>query len=52
MQKQNVDRAKLALLTNKIGGENDSNDGNGQSDHLLVMVAYRKWEKILHEVSS
>ncbi|XP_027113217.2 DExH-box ATP-dependent RNA helicase DExH7, chloroplastic-like isoform X1 [Coffea arabica] len=48
-EKQNVDRAKLALLTNKIGGENDSNDGNGQSDHLLVMVAYRKWEKILHE---
>lgn len=48
-EKQNVDRAKLALLTDKVGGENDLNDGNGQSDHLLMMVAYRKWEKILRE---
>ncbi|KAL3515702.1 hypothetical protein ACH5RR_022604 [Cinchona calisaya] len=48
-EKQNVERAKLALLTNKIGGEYDSSDGNSQSDHILMMVAYRKWEKILHE---
>lgn len=50
MQKQNVERAKLALLTNEIGGANDPCDGNGQSDHLLMMVAYKKWEKILCEV--
>lgn len=50
-QRQNVERAKLALLSDKLGGETDSGSGNWQSDHLLMMVAYKKWEKILREVS-
>lgn len=50
MQKQNVERAKLALLTNEVGGANDQCEGNRQSDHLLMMVAYMKWEKIQLEV--
>lgn len=49
-QRQN-ERAKLALLSDKLGGETDSGSGNWQSDHLLMMVAYKKWEKILREVS-
>lgn len=50
-QRQNVERAKLALLNDKIDGPSDSDDGDRQSDHLLMMTAYRKWEKILREVS-
>lgn len=50
LQRQNVERAKLALLGDKLGGETDSCDSNLQSDHLLMMVAYKKWEKILREV--
>lgn len=50
LQRQNVERAKLALLGDKLGGEIDSYDSNLQSDHLLMMVAYKKWEKILREV--
>ncbi|OIT26180.1 PREDICTED: DExH-box ATP-dependent RNA helicase DExH7, chloroplastic-like isoform X1 [Nicotiana attenuata] len=48
-ERQNVERAKLALLSDKLGGETDSGSGNWQSDHLLMMVAYKKWEKILRE---
>ncbi|XP_019058918.1 PREDICTED: DExH-box ATP-dependent RNA helicase DExH7, chloroplastic isoform X2 [Tarenaya hassleriana] len=47
-EKQHVDRAKLALLTDKPGSS-DSNNNDKQSDHLLMMVAYDKWVKILHE---
>uniref|UniRef100_A0A3Q7FA82 RNA helicase n=1 Tax=Solanum lycopersicum TaxID=4081 RepID=A0A3Q7FA82_SOLLC len=48
-ERQNVERAKLALLSDKLGCETDSDSGNWQSDHLLMMVAYKKWEKILRE---
>ncbi|PNT42604.1 hypothetical protein POPTR_004G222900v4 [Populus trichocarpa] len=48
-EKQNVERAKLALLADKIDGSNDSNYNDRLSDHLLMMVAYKKWEKILSE---
>lgn len=50
-QRQNVERAKLALLTDKVDGPSDPIDVDRQSDHLLMMTAYRKWEKILLEVS-
>lgn len=49
-QKQNVERAKFALMTDKSDSSNLS-DGEKQSDHILMMVAYKKWEKILREVS-
>ncbi|KAJ9687568.1 hypothetical protein PVL29_016165 [Vitis rotundifolia] len=48
-ERQNVERAKLALLTDQVDGASDSNDGARQSDHLVMMVAYKKWERILHE---
>ncbi|XWS55304.1 hypothetical protein CRYUN_Cryun10bG0163800 [Craigia yunnanensis] len=48
-EKQSVERAKLALLSDKLDESSDSNDGDRQSDHLLMMVAYRKWEKIFRE---
>ncbi|XP_020533292.1 DExH-box ATP-dependent RNA helicase DExH7, chloroplastic isoform X2 [Jatropha curcas] len=48
-ERQNVERAKLALLTDKSDGSNDSNDNDKQSDHIVMMVAYKKWEKILQE---
>lgn len=44
-----VDRAKLALLTDKAGGANDQDNGDRQSDHLIMMIAYKKWDKILRE---
>ncbi|XP_058188630.1 DExH-box ATP-dependent RNA helicase DExH7, chloroplastic isoform X2 [Rhododendron vialii] len=48
-ERQNVDRAKLALMTDKIDGASESDEGSRQSDHLLMVVAYKKWEKILRE---
>ncbi|KAG5229327.1 ATP-dependent RNA helicase [Salix suchowensis] len=48
-EKQNVERAKLALLVDKNDGSNDTNNNDRLSDHLLMMVAYKKWEKILSE---
>ncbi|KAF3452627.1 hypothetical protein FNV43_RR03060 [Rhamnella rubrinervis] len=48
-ERQNVERAKLALLTDKVDGPSDSYDGYKQSDHLLMMIAYKKWEKIVRE---
>lgn len=50
-QRQNVERAKLALLTDKLAGSSDTNESDRQSDHIVMMVAYKKWEKILNEVS-
>ncbi|GKV32188.1 hypothetical protein SLEP1_g40810 [Rubroshorea leprosula] len=48
-ERQNVERAKLALLSDNPEGSIDSNDSDRQSDHLLMMVTYRKWERILRE---
>lgn len=48
-ERENVERAKLALLSNNVDDSGDSNDCIKQSDHLLMAVAYRKWEKILRE---
>uniref|UniRef100_A0A2C9V5D8 RNA helicase n=1 Tax=Manihot esculenta TaxID=3983 RepID=A0A2C9V5D8_MANES len=48
-ERQNVERAKLALLTDKLDGSSDSNESDRQSDHIVMMVAYKKWEKILNE---
>uniref|UniRef100_A0A2P2MK97 RNA helicase n=2 Tax=Rhizophora mucronata TaxID=61149 RepID=A0A2P2MK97_RHIMU len=48
-ERQDVERTKLALLSDKLDGSNDSNYSDKQSDHLVMMVAYAKWQKILHE---
>ncbi|CAN8244837.1 unnamed protein product [Cochlearia groenlandica] len=48
-EKQNVDRVKLSLLSDNTEKSRDSNNSDKQSDHLLMMVAYDKWVKILHE---
>ncbi|XP_076921009.1 DExH-box ATP-dependent RNA helicase DExH7, chloroplastic-like [Bidens hawaiensis] len=48
-----VERAKLALLTDKSGGAaNDVDNADQQSDHLIMMIAYKKWDKILSENGS
>ncbi|KAM5573325.1 DExH-box ATP-dependent RNA helicase DExH7, chloroplastic-like [Rosa sericea] len=46
-EKENAKRAKLALLTDKLDGPSESNDVDKQSDHLIMITAYKKWEKIL-----
>ncbi|CAA7028259.1 unnamed protein product [Microthlaspi erraticum] len=48
-EKQNADRAKLALLSDNLDKSIDLNNSDKQSDHLLMMVAYDKWVKILNE---
>uniref|UniRef100_A0A7N0SWU3 RNA helicase n=1 Tax=Kalanchoe fedtschenkoi TaxID=63787 RepID=A0A7N0SWU3_KALFE len=48
-EKHNVERAKLALLAEKLESGTENNDVDGQSDHLIMMVAYKKWEKIMRE---
>ncbi|XP_076947486.1 DExH-box ATP-dependent RNA helicase DExH7, chloroplastic isoform X2 [Bidens hawaiensis] len=47
-----VERAKLAILTDKSGGTNDVDNADRQSDHLIMMIAYKKWDKILRENGS
>lgn len=49
LQRGNVERAKLALLADQSGDGTDTIIR--QSDHLLMMVAYKKWDKILSAVS-
>ncbi|XP_052191701.1 DExH-box ATP-dependent RNA helicase DExH7, chloroplastic-like [Diospyros lotus] len=48
-ERQNFERAKLSLLADKLDAPTESDTANRQSDHLLMMVAYRKWEKVLRE---
>uniref|UniRef100_A0A1J3CC48 RNA helicase n=1 Tax=Noccaea caerulescens TaxID=107243 RepID=A0A1J3CC48_NOCCA len=48
-EKQNADRAKLALLSDNRDKSIDLNNSDKQSDHLLMMVAYDKWVRILNE---
>lgn len=52
MQKQNVERAKSALLGNSLNNESAYEESYKQSDHLLMVVAYNKWARILHQVFS
>ncbi|WZZ86810.1 hypothetical protein YC2023_115389 [Brassica napus] len=47
--KQNVDRVKLALFSDNMDKSSELNNNDKQSDHLLMMVAYDKWVKILNE---
>ncbi|KAI4375529.1 hypothetical protein MLD38_013387 [Melastoma candidum] len=44
---QNVERAKLALLADDQSSI--QYEGERQSDHLLMVVAYNRWERILKE---
>ncbi|KAG8368831.1 hypothetical protein BUALT_Bualt15G0087700 [Buddleja alternifolia] len=46
-ERENVERAKLALLADKTGGATVAVDGSRQSDHLIMLIAYQKWDKIL-----
>ncbi|XP_058091132.1 DExH-box ATP-dependent RNA helicase DExH7, chloroplastic isoform X2 [Magnolia sinica] len=48
-EKQNVERAKSSLLMEKLDNVSEFDEGSRQSDHLLMVVAYNKWVKILHE---
>ncbi|KFK40917.1 hypothetical protein AALP_AA2G060100 [Arabis alpina] len=48
-EKQNVDRLKLGLFSDNLDKSSDLNNSDKQSDHLLMMVAYDKWVKILQE---
>ncbi|KAF6147856.1 hypothetical protein GIB67_014436 [Kingdonia uniflora] len=48
-ERQKVEKAKLSLLSDKLEGVKDSNDDDRQSDHLVMVVAYNKWAKVLHE---
>ncbi|GAU44651.1 hypothetical protein TSUD_204320 [Trifolium subterraneum] len=49
-ERQNVERAKLTLLNDKQDGPGDGNDIDRQSDHLLMMIAYKRWGTILNEM--
>lgn len=41
---------KLALFSDNMDKSSELNNNDKQSDHLLMMVAYDKWVKILNEV--
>lgn len=47
-EKQNVEKAKAALLNENLDGSTSGVD-NKQSDHLLMVIAYNKWSRILQE---
>ncbi|PIN25354.1 DEAH-box RNA helicase [Handroanthus impetiginosus] len=46
-ERENVERAKLALLADQTGDATVAPDGSRQSDHLVMMIAYQKWDKVL-----
>ncbi|KAJ8476961.1 hypothetical protein OPV22_020688 [Ensete ventricosum] len=48
-EKQNVERAKSVLLGMSLNNEYASEESYKQSDHLLMVVAYTKWARILHQ---
>lgn len=48
-QKLNVERAKATLLNENLDGSTSAAD-NKQSDHLLMVIAYDKWSRILLQV--
>lgn len=50
LQKQNVERAKSTILNCSLNNESASDERDKQSDHLLMIVAYDKWARILHQV--
>ncbi|XP_034601824.1 DExH-box ATP-dependent RNA helicase DExH7, chloroplastic isoform X2 [Setaria viridis] len=45
-EKQNVEKAKATLLNENLDGSTSATD-NKQSDHLLMVIAYDKWSRIL-----
>ncbi|KAL8528983.1 hypothetical protein ACS0TY_006448 [Phlomoides rotata] len=47
-ERENVERAKLALLADQTGDATVVSDVSRHSDHLVMLVAYKKWDKILH----
>jgi hypothetical protein len=49
LQKQNVEKAKATLLNENLDGSTSATD-NKQSDHLLMVIAYDKWARILLQV--
>lgn len=49
IQKQNVEKAKATLLNENLDGSSSVTD-NKQSDHLLMVIAYDKWSRILLQV--
>ncbi|KMZ65415.1 putative ATP-dependent RNA helicase DHX36 [Zostera marina] len=48
-EKQNVERAKMLLMSEKMDTSINSIAGNNDSDHLLLVSAYKKWYKTLNE---
>jgi ATP-dependent RNA helicase DHX29 len=50
LQKLNVEKAKTVLLNEGLDGT-AATGGHKQSDHLLMVLAYNKWSKILNEVN-
>ena len=49
LQKQNVEKAKATLLNENLDGSTSATD-NKQSDHLVMVIAYDKWSRILLQV--
>ncbi|XP_039818314.1 DExH-box ATP-dependent RNA helicase DExH7, chloroplastic-like isoform X2 [Panicum virgatum] len=45
-EKQNVEKAKATLLNENLDGSTSATD-NKQSDHLVMVIAYDKWSRIL-----
>ncbi|XP_057251460.1 DExH-box ATP-dependent RNA helicase DExH7, chloroplastic isoform X4 [Beta vulgaris subsp. vulgaris] len=48
-EREFLERSKLAILSDKTDGSSSIDDKEGQSDHIIMMIAYKKWEKILRE---
>ncbi|KAL6650601.1 hypothetical protein ACP70R_009526 [Stipagrostis hirtigluma subsp. patula] len=47
-EKQNVEKAKATLLNESLDGSTSTAD-NKQSDHLIMVIAYNKWSRILQQ---
>ncbi|KAK9676403.1 hypothetical protein RND81_11G074700 [Saponaria officinalis] len=48
-ERESVERSKLAILMDRSDGSSSADDYERQSDHIIMLISYQKWEKILRE---
>ncbi|KAH9625552.1 hypothetical protein KSS87_023449, partial [Heliosperma pusillum] len=48
-ERESVEKSKLAILTDRSDGSSNADDSERQSDHILMIISYQKWEKIFRE---
>ncbi|XP_074275039.1 DExH-box ATP-dependent RNA helicase DExH7, chloroplastic isoform X2 [Silene latifolia] len=48
-ERESVEKSKLAILMDRSDGSSNADDYERQSDHILMIISFQKWEKIFKE---